>query len=75
MMNLDFVSQLGFAAVFCVGVIVLYRDMRADSTKREDKLLDHLDRVADTLDRIDDRLENMECRITSLEGKIQEGDV
>ena len=72
---MDFdIQQLGIAAVFCIGVIVLYRDMRSDSTKREDKLLEHLDRVADTLDRIDDRLENMECRITSLEGKIKEGE-
>ena len=64
-------AQFGGLGVFLFlsvkAVMKLYADMRDDSSRREEKLMDHLDRVADTLDRIDDRLENMECRVQTLE--------
>jgi len=49
-------------------VVRLYTDMRADSLKREDRLMTYLDgksetdkKVADTLDNIDKRLNKLEC--------------
>lgn len=62
-MDLTSFQQYGMAAIFIAACYKLYADnkdrerqIREDSIKREDKLMEHLDKVADTLKNIDERL-------------------
>jgi hypothetical protein len=55
-MDFSTFSQYGIAAIFIAASWKLYNDMRADSSKREERLLAHLDKVSDTLDNINKRL-------------------
>jgi membrane protein implicated in regulation of membrane protease activity len=59
-MELSGLQQYGLAAVFIVAAWRFYTDMRNDSTKREDKLMEHLGKVSDTLEKIDARLYSLE---------------
>lgn len=54
------VPQLGLSGIFAFAVYKLYNDMRDDSKKREELLLNHLEKVADTLEKIDERLSKLE---------------
>lgn len=67
-------SQLG-----ATGIVVyiayriisqLYSDMRIDSTKREERLMSHMDKQADTMQEISGTLKTMDGRICSLELKV-----
>lgn len=53
-------TQYGIAGIFIAATWKLYSDMRNDSTARETKLMEHLDKVTDTLDKIDKRLCSVE---------------
>lgn len=52
----NLLPQLGVGAIFALAAYKLYNDQRADSIRREEKLLDHLDKVSDTLEKINERL-------------------
>jgi hypothetical protein len=51
---------LVIAGIAYKAICQLYRDMREDSTKREERLMTHLDKVANTLERMDTRLCSLE---------------
>lgn len=55
-MELSSLSQYGLSAIFIVASYRFYNDMRSDSLKREEKLMEHLGKVSDTLEKIDARL-------------------
>jgi hypothetical protein len=55
-MDLSQFQQYGIAAIFIAASWKFYSDMRNDSIKREEKLMQHLDKVSDTLEKIDARL-------------------
>ena len=63
----DLITQGSISAVIAgfayKAVTRLYSDMREDSTKREEKLMAHLDKVSDTLEKIDERLCDLESKI------------
>jgi len=45
----------------------LYTDMRTDSSQREEKLMEYMDKQADTMQEISRTLTTMDSRICSLE--------
>jgi len=55
-MDLNQFTQFGIAGIFIAASWKLYSDMRLDSTARETKLMEHLDKVTDTLEGIHNRL-------------------
>lgn len=48
----------------------LYTDMREDSLKREEKLMNHLDKVSDTLEKINSRIEKLEDDVKELKTNL-----
>jgi hypothetical protein len=64
-MELASLQQYGIAAIFIFAAWKLYSDMRTDSSKREELLMNHLDKVSDTLEKIDARL----CALEGCEKK------
>lgn len=70
----NYIPQLGFAGIFALAVIKLYKDMRSDSEKRdeeskerEEKLMEHLDKQADINKEVSDTLKNIHDRLCNLE--------
>ena len=68
-MDIPNIAQYGIAIVFICWSWKLYSDMRVDSQKREDKLMEHLAKQADTMSEISETLQKMDQRICSLERK------
>ena len=73
-MDINLLSQFGIGGVtiyIAYNIISkLYADMRADSTKREDRLMEHMDKQAETMTEISGTLKTMDGRICSLEMKV-----
>ena len=68
-MDLSQLSQFGMASIFIAATWKLYQDMRVDSTKREERLMEHLDKVANTLSDINERLCTVERCVSKEDDK------
>ena len=66
-MDVSSLQQYGIAAIFIVAAYRFYTDMRADSAKREEKLMEHLGKQAITMAEISDTLKTMDSRVCNLE--------
>lgn len=64
--------SLTIAGIAYKAIAKLYSDMREDSTKREEKLMNHLDKQTETTSKIAITLEKMDSRICNLEEYCKE---
>ena len=82
----NFLPELGLASVFAYAVIKLYKDMRADSLrretgmkaehkdrlseskKREERLMEHLDKQAEINEKVSTTLNHIHGRLCRIEG-------
>lgn len=64
--------SLTIAGIAYKAIGKLYSDMREDSTKREDKLMSHLEKQSETTSKIAVTLEKMDGRICTLEEYCRE---
>jgi len=64
-MEISTLSEYGIAAIFIYSTWRLYTDMRTDSSKREDKLMDHMKEQMELQDKKDDK--QMEINTKTIE--------
>lgn len=75
--NIDFNSiceMLINNGVFALLFGWLFYDTRSEAKKREDRLLNHIERQGEALDKITDTMEKMDIRLTHIETKVKTKD-
>jgi hypothetical protein len=71
-MDLNQLSQFGIAGIFIAASWKLYSDMRIDSTAREQKLMEHLDKVTDTQEGIKTTMQSIETGMKGIHERLCE---
>ena len=71
-MDITQFTQYGVAGIFIAATYKLYNDMRADSTQREQKLMEHLDKVTDTQEGIKQTMQSIETGMKGIHERLCE---